>query len=142
MLLPPPEGLPSPGIERVSPALAGGFFTTSTTWEDTIIPFYIWGNWDSEPYSGPIKLLSHLGPTQSPEFSSHHSYPAHWVYENQLCLRVSLSLLVHCLAQHPINMSSAEYREKKFSKWGKSLPVGHMMAIVSMKYKDAQVVPS
>ena len=103
---------------------------------------FIYGDWGSEPHSGPIKLLSHPGPTQSPEFSSRHSYPAHWVYENQLCLRVSLSLLVHCLAQHPINMRSAEYREKKFSKWGKSLPVGHMMAIVSMKYKDAQVVPS
>ena len=26
---PPPEDLPSPGIESVSPALAGGFFTTN-----------------------------------------------------------------------------------------------------------------
>ena len=33
---PPPWDLPNPGMERVSltsPALAGGFFTTSTTWE-------------------------------------------------------------------------------------------------------------
>ena len=33
---PPPEDLPNPGIELVSltsPALAGGFFSTSTTWE-------------------------------------------------------------------------------------------------------------
>ena len=33
---PPPGDLPNPGIEAVylmSPALAGGFFTTSTTWE-------------------------------------------------------------------------------------------------------------
>ena len=33
---PPPGDLPSPGIEPTSltsPALAGGFFTTSTTWE-------------------------------------------------------------------------------------------------------------
>ena len=33
---PPPADLPDPGIERtslVSPAPAGGFFTTSTTWE-------------------------------------------------------------------------------------------------------------
>ena len=32
----PPGDLPDPGIEPVSfisPALAGGFFTTSTTWE-------------------------------------------------------------------------------------------------------------
>ena len=33
---PPPGDLPNPGIEPgslVTPALAGGFFTTSTTWE-------------------------------------------------------------------------------------------------------------
>ena len=33
---PPPGDLPNPGIEPtspVSPALAGGFFTTGTTWE-------------------------------------------------------------------------------------------------------------
>ena len=33
---PPPEDLPDPGIEPtslMSPALVGGFFTTSTTWE-------------------------------------------------------------------------------------------------------------
>ena len=33
---PPPGDLPHPGIEPMSftsPALAGGFFTTSTTWE-------------------------------------------------------------------------------------------------------------
>ena len=36
LLCPPPGYLPNPGIEPeslVSPALAGGFFTTSTTWE-------------------------------------------------------------------------------------------------------------
>ena len=30
---PSPGDLPNPGIEPASPALAGGFFTTSTTWE-------------------------------------------------------------------------------------------------------------
>ena len=30
---PPPGDLPHPGIERVSPALTGGFFTTNTIWE-------------------------------------------------------------------------------------------------------------
>ena len=29
---PSPGDLPDPGIKPVSPALAGGFFTTSTTW--------------------------------------------------------------------------------------------------------------
>ena len=30
---PPPADLPDPGIEPMSPALAGGFFTTSAIWE-------------------------------------------------------------------------------------------------------------
>ena len=30
---PPPEELSEPGIEPMSPALTGGFFTTSTSWE-------------------------------------------------------------------------------------------------------------
>ena len=30
---PSPGDLPDPGIEPTSPALAGGFFITSTTWE-------------------------------------------------------------------------------------------------------------
>ena len=30
---PPPGDLPDPGIEPESPVLAGGFFTTSATWE-------------------------------------------------------------------------------------------------------------
>ena len=36
---PPPEDLPDPGLEPMSlmsPALAGGFFTTSATWEALI----------------------------------------------------------------------------------------------------------
>jgi len=38
--LPTPGDLPQPGIEPqslASPALAGGFFTTSATWEPTIL---------------------------------------------------------------------------------------------------------
>ena len=37
---PPPGDLPSPGVELASltsPALAGGFFTTCTTWETPCI---------------------------------------------------------------------------------------------------------
>ena len=33
---PPPGDLPNPGIEHRCPALAGGFFTTSATWEDIL----------------------------------------------------------------------------------------------------------
>ena len=39
---PPPEDLPDPGIEPETlmfPALAGGFFITSTTWEAPEIPY-------------------------------------------------------------------------------------------------------
>ena len=31
----PPGDLANPGIEPVFPALAGGFFTTSATWDDS-----------------------------------------------------------------------------------------------------------
>ena len=34
---PPPGDLPNPGIEPTSPALAGVFFTTNTTWETHFI---------------------------------------------------------------------------------------------------------
>ena len=33
---PSPGDLPNPGIELLSPALAGGFFSTSATWEDKL----------------------------------------------------------------------------------------------------------
>ena len=42
---PPPGGLPHPGIEPaslMSPALAGGFFTTSSTWE-ALNSLFKWG---------------------------------------------------------------------------------------------------
>ena len=47
---PPPGDLPHPGIEPTSltsPALAGGFFTTSTTWEDYV---YMYPFSDSFPW--------------------------------------------------------------------------------------------
>ena len=40
---PPPGDLPNPGIELaslMSPALAGGFFTTSATWEAQDVLFF------------------------------------------------------------------------------------------------------
>ena len=40
MPFPSPGDLPDPGIEALSllsPALAGGFFTTSTTWEASLV---------------------------------------------------------------------------------------------------------
>ena len=36
----PPGDLPDLGIETASPALAGGFFTTSATWEAAFPPRY------------------------------------------------------------------------------------------------------
>ena len=41
----PPGGLPDPGIQLTcftSPALAGRFFTTSTTWEALVLSTVIW----------------------------------------------------------------------------------------------------
>ena len=48
LTFPPPGDLPGPGIEPASltsPALAGGFFTTSATWEAhpiTVCQMYAW----------------------------------------------------------------------------------------------------
>ena len=39
---PSPEDLPHPGIEPASPALAGGFFTTSPTWEALQVTCLAW----------------------------------------------------------------------------------------------------
>ena len=41
---PPPGDHPDPGIESASPALAGGFFTTSTTWEAHLSPSVQFGS--------------------------------------------------------------------------------------------------
>ena len=66
--LPSPGDLPNPGIESVSPALTGRFFTTGTTWEAWRAPSFftnqcpimhpksIGGN----KYNGCRKCLSHL----------------------------------------------------------------------------------
>ena len=45
----PPGDLPDPGIEPVSPALAGGFFSTEPhwKWEITLCPAQN-GSWSSE----------------------------------------------------------------------------------------------
>jgi len=37
LLFPPPGNLPNPGIKAVSPALAGGFFTTAPAGKKGII---------------------------------------------------------------------------------------------------------
>ena len=39
MPFPSPGDLPNPGIEPVAPALAGGFFTTTITWEVPMLPW-------------------------------------------------------------------------------------------------------
>ena len=51
--LPSPEDLPNPGIKAMFlkfPALAGGFFTTSATWEDfLLVAFYSITFWPIDP---------------------------------------------------------------------------------------------
>ena len=43
-LFPPPGGLLKPRIEFVSPALAGGFFTTVPPGKSSLRMLYIWEN--------------------------------------------------------------------------------------------------
>ena len=69
LLFPPPEDLPDPGIEPTSlksPALAGGFFTTSASWEAwsssmaacNLSPPYLPPTQEVSSPSGPASLLS------------------------------------------------------------------------------------
>ena len=56
LLVPPPGDLPDPGIESTSlapPALAGGFFITSTTWE---APWLCMGQVNLTIYKSVIKM--------------------------------------------------------------------------------------
>ena len=62
---PPPWDLPNPGMEPmslVSPALAGGFFTTSTTWE-TLYVEYIMRNARLDESQTGIKLAGEISIT-------------------------------------------------------------------------------
>ena len=76
--MPPPGDLPNPGFEPrslslVSPALAGRFFTTSTTWEAPIVVqlyeyikkkrYFSYGTVDKNPpaNAGDIGLILGLG---------------------------------------------------------------------------------
>ena len=78
LLCPPPGDLPNPGIEPESPALAGRFYTTSTTWEaqnnkwrtNSFLPFSLlhtpfspsWPSASSRNISHVILLLKTLPP--------------------------------------------------------------------------------
>jgi len=74
----PPSGdLPEPGIEPASPALAGGFLTTSTIWEAPpfgILPTRIRGSeriidvkqWP-EPECSPVRMQEILLPEEVPQ---------------------------------------------------------------------------
>ena len=77
--MPPPGDLPDPGfkprsLSLVSPALAGGFFTTSATWEAPIVVqlyeyikkkkrYFFYGTVDKNPpaNAGDIGLILGLG---------------------------------------------------------------------------------
>ena len=48
---PPPGELPDPGIEPMSHALAGGFFTTSTTWDSSLTSILILTEGESKSLS-------------------------------------------------------------------------------------------
>ena len=91
---PPPEDLPNPGIEPVSltsPALAGSFFTTSTTWK--------------APLPASFSLLwKHLLPLQWGNLCVAHQACRPWLavlcssWTNHLCWILADSLFV--LGQH------------------------------------------
>ena len=59
--IPPPRDLPDPGIKRISlmsPALAGRFFTTSTTWEGGLLACSVF--YSGEGNSNPLQYAASL----------------------------------------------------------------------------------
>ena len=78
-VLPTPENLSDPRIELsslASPAMAGGFFTTSTTWEsgscsvvsNSLRPYGLYSPWNSPGQNtgvGSLSLLQGILPTQA-----------------------------------------------------------------------------
>ena len=70
---PPPGGFPTPGIEPmslISPALAGGFFTTSATWEAQRLadpPKIWWQCLKMKLFQGRLPIASPLLPSNSIE---------------------------------------------------------------------------
>ena len=65
--IPPPGDLPDPGIEPISlmsPALAGSFFTTSTTWEGGLLACSVF--YSGEGNGNPLQYAAsfHLGKRQ------------------------------------------------------------------------------
>ena len=70
-----PEDLPNPGIKPtclMSPALAGGFFITSTTWEAHIMNMYIYCFLNNF-YAKAVRLLVTCFRTPKPIYSEHLS---------------------------------------------------------------------
>ena len=95
---PPPGDLPDPGIEPVSlasPALAGGFFTTSTTWETPIIYIHVYNDlllhgklpqnfcsWNSKHLLSPFLSVWNLG-VPPLDNSGWVSQEAAWLWPSQ-----------------------------------------------------------
>ena len=83
----PSGDLPKPGIELeslTSPALAGGFFTTSTTWEAHI----------TNPQAQPSNLWHYIFETHILLYfyvNSNQKMP-HWVYQKSSCFQKTYNL--------------------------------------------------
>ena len=71
----PPGDLPNPGIKSASPALVGGFFTTSSTWEAQFSDPPINNLWSVTPIKNPNQWLTKTPPNNLyPWSSTRYSY--------------------------------------------------------------------
>ena len=86
LLCPPPGDLPKPGIEPgspMSPALAGGFFTTRATWE------FLWTNWSLLIVNEYISWIYYFSPRK----------PSSCIFVFLLCLWSRGELRLTCIWQ-------------------------------------------
>ena len=109
---PSPEELTYPGIEPMSLALAGGFFTTSATWKTPsfcvtfcIGGFHSIGCRIAAPFSsGVCPLVSEVGPKSCAGFLVYGLVPAHWLGE------LGLTPLVGKTVSRPVFRVDCELR--------------------------------
>ena len=113
---PLPGDLPEPGIKPISPALAGGFFATSATWEACLpsLPAFLTPHysrsWANVPLQRDFPNLKHLPDTLHPPpsaspccfvYITYHYQKFYYVVPPKCELHESRDCLIHLILLVP-----------------------------------------
>ena len=106
---PPPVDLPDPGIKPMSfmsPALAGGFFTISATWEAQPLLPHSYRIWSLQPEWKSISLLSTACSSneRGNRQAQNHSYNFHTIH-----------LIIKRVSRKPIKMQKTKILSYKLT---------------------------